>query len=202
MNGSNSLEVTWGRFPNDFRSGNEVRTGLLYKHLGSRDDYYHVHRGNGETSALLANLIPGSMYDLFVGTVNSETLLPGSLAKLRLITVGGIKPVNTTFCSEFYNLTAFPNVFGHKNQADALFHMYTFFPLLETMCSEDLKAFMCLAFLPPYNSSGKVIQKPCRSFCTKVQNRCAYAMNKLNFHWPKELECGKLPPEPPFCFSK
>lgn len=197
------MSIAWKKFSATFSGTSQVKAGLLYKVNGPKTSYIHRDYNISSRVVRLDNLKPGTTYDVFLGSVEqNKTFLPGPFVQLQLKTDIADR-VPTPFCTEYYNFTIFPNVFGDKNEADAIFRLHTFFPLFDTMCSKHLKAFICSAFLPPYDSLSKGPQKPCSSFCSHVFDRCRYAIERLKFKWPDELNCENLLlNENMPCFSK
>ena len=197
ITGYDFTEVQCNSFPIEFSQDLEVQPDVLYKKRSALPDIYTLVGGFNppQTSAIIEALSPNATYDVFVGTVNNVTLLPGSFSTFTVVT-GSIKVFLThaPFCSELYKFTGpYPNVFGDKDQQVALQRMRTFFPLYDTGCSAQLRAFMCSTFLPPYNTSKAASQKPCQSLCQVVRDRCSHAIKELKFKWPVEIDCDKLP---------
>ncbi len=93
-------------------------------------------------------------------------------------------------CQTFYYQTVLPNRFGDNNIAAAKTRMYPFFPLIYTLCSEDLTSYLCSAIFPRYNFG---VQRPCKSTCEKVLQSCSYAISRTKFLWPSEFKCDNYP---------
>ena len=96
-----------------------------------------------------------------------------------------------------YSDTSFttPNVFNHTSQDEAIHHMRTFAPLVTTFCHNDILFFLCMVHIPWYRQepdASPALQPVCRSLCDDVYAQCKFAMDKLNFHWPDEIGCGKF----------
>ena len=123
----------------------------------------------------------------FLKAVLSQTLLKCEPLKSDLC----LTKSNTLL----YNFTGMPNFVGHKNQADAIFQMSVYYPLISTKCSEELQLFLCSTFVPlcSENSPQKLIG-PCKGLCQKVRNQCEPVLVDI-FHvqWPKILDCDKFP---------
>ena len=188
--GEDFLEIKWNRFPEEYKFGATVETSILYRKSGSRVQYQHVQTGKNIFRS--SGLKSSTTYEILVGTVNSKALFPGTWEKIEIKTVSGVEQIKAGFCSSLYNYTKLPNLFGHKTQDKAINSMHTFGPLLNTRCSSDLKALLCSAHLPRYLAKQQTTQPPCQTLCEKVRHRCTYAIRKLNFKWPEELQCSKL----------
>jgi hypothetical protein len=188
--GEDFLEIKWNSFPEEYKFGSTVETGILYKKSGSRVQYQHVH--SAKESLRLNNLNSSTAYEILVVTVNSEAMMPATFHKLEINTVRGVEKIKAGFCSSLYSYTKLPNLFGHKTQDEAINSMHTFAPLLNTDCSSDFKALLCSAHLPRYVAKQQKTQPPCQSLCQRVFHRCSYAMSQLKFKWPEELNCEKL----------
>lgn len=107
----------------------------------------------------------------------------------------------TDQCYSFYRRTTLPNTFGDKSFNNAKSRMHSFFPLVYTLCSEDLIPFLCSVFLPRFNPGINTQQLPCPSVCEQITKSCSYAINRLNLPWPTEMMCAKSDNGPP-CFGK
>ena len=152
-------------------------------------------------SFTLSGLNSSTTYEILVGTVNSNAMYPGTFEEIKLKPAQGVERIKLGFCSSLYNFTKLPNIFGHKTQDEAINSAHKFGPLLDTGCSSDLKALICSAHFPNYLAKSQTTQLPCRSLCERVSDRCSYAIDKLNFLWPKELNCENLPQQES-CYRK
>lgn len=92
-----------------------------------------------------------------------------------------------------YNETVMPNLLNHRNQDDAGLEAHQFFPLVKVKCSPDLKFFLCLLYAPPCSSTLEDPIPPCRSLCTSARLGCEPVLNRFNFAWPENFECGRFP---------
>ena len=66
-------------------------------------------------------------------------------------------PPNNFQCDKFYNFVAFPNLFGHRSQAEAVTVIQMFETLISNMdysCHKYLHYIVCQAFLPRCPNSG------------------------------------------------
>lgn len=90
-------------------------------------------------------------------------------------------PITSTFCQDIeYNVTMFPNMFGHTSQEDATYIVNQFFPLVKVKCSKTLKLFICSLYFPVCNKYNTLL-KPCRSLCIENRKGCEPLMRKFNF---------------------
>lgn len=94
-----------------------------------------------------------------------------------------------------YNMTGMPNFAGHKNQADAIFQMATYFPLISTGCAAELQLFLCSIYVPMCEThSPQKLIGPCRPLCQKVRRQCEPVLVKTFKHnWPDILNCQRFP---------
>ncbi|CAJ1063098.1 uncharacterized protein LOC121513235 isoform X1 [Xyrichtys novacula] len=112
---------------------------------------------------------------------------------------GGIcEPITIPMCQGLsYNLTITPNLLGHVSQRDAVVRMSFFNSFVQTMCSVDIRLFVCTVYAPKC-VAGEV-QKPCRSFCQRAKQSCEGLMRSFGISWPQELQCNAFPDE--MCIS-
>ena len=204
VNGYDFVEVGWGTFPSEFIRNPQLKVQVLYRKRSTAPNsyknlgYYSVN----SRKALIEGLQPSATYDVLVGTVNNVTLLPGPYSKLIIVPGARIYRTKGKFLSAIYSFTGpYPNIFEDVGQYDALKRMQKFLPLYDTFCSENLREFICSAFLPPCVSSKEGLLKPCQSFCQGVHDRCFHAAKRLKLKWPAELDCENMPKTTP-CFSK
>ncbi|XP_054476925.1 uncharacterized protein LOC129109032 [Anoplopoma fimbria] len=65
--------------------------------------------------------------------------------------------------------------------------------LVQTMCSVDIRLFVCMVYAPQC-LAGEV-QRPCRSFCERAKQGCEGLMTGIGVSWPNELQCNSFPEE-------
>lgn len=108
---------------------------------------------------------------------------------------GGIcEPITIPMCQGLsYNQTIVPNLLGHTSQREAASKMSFFNSLVETVCSADIRVFLCRVYTPEC-VAGQV-QRPCRSFCEKAKKDCEGMMAVFGISWPYELQCNTFPEE-------
>ncbi|CAL4114327.1 unnamed protein product, partial [Meganyctiphanes norvegica] len=92
-----------------------------------------------------------------------------------------------------YNYTSMPNQFNHDNQDEAGLEVHQFWPLVEIMCSPDLKFFLCSVYAPICMEDYDKPLPACRSVCERAKAGCAPIMHQYGFGWPERMDCSKLP---------
>ncbi|KAM9308447.1 frizzled-6 [Gastrophryne carolinensis] len=90
-----------------------------------------------------------------------------------------------------YNMTFFPNLLEHYDQAIAAAHMEPFLPLLKLQCSPEVENFLCRAFVPAC-TEPRNIALPCRETCRSVYSDCKNLIDTFGITWPAELNCDRL----------
>ncbi len=112
---------------------------------------------------------------------------------------GGIcEPITIPMCQGLsYNQTITPNLLGHASQRDAVVKMSFFNSIVQSMCSVDIRLFVCMVYAPKC-VAGEV-QRPCRSFCERAKKGCEGSTTSFGISWPDELQCGLFPEE--MCIS-
>ncbi|TDH11279.1 hypothetical protein EPR50_G00059200 [Perca flavescens] len=112
---------------------------------------------------------------------------------------GFCEPITIPMCQGLsYNQTITPNLLGHTSQRDAVVKMSFFNSMVQTMCSVDIRLFVCTVYAPQC-VAGEV-QRPCRSFCERARQGCEGLMNSFGLSWPDELQCNLFPEE--MCISE
>lgn len=108
---------------------------------------------------------------------------------------GGIcEPITIPMCQGLsYNQTIMPNLLGHFSQRDAVVKMSFFNSLVETVCSPDIRVFVCMVYAP--RCVAGEVQRPCRSFCERAKRGCEGLISNLGISWPDELRCDLFPTE-------
>lgn len=89
---------------------------------------------------------------------------------------------------------SFPNLREHQTQSAANEEIRSFYPLVQTRCSNALVHFLCSVYAPVCDYRQSITLKPCRNLCTYVRRTCEPVMNQNGFNWPVHLECGIFPP--------
>ncbi|XP_034467512.1 uncharacterized protein LOC117777094 [Hippoglossus hippoglossus] len=113
---------------------------------------------------------------------------------------GGIcEPITIPMCQGLsYNQTISPNLLGHTSQREAVMKMSFFNSIVQTVCSVDIRLFLCRVYAPQC-VAGEV-QRPCRSFCERAKRGCESLMNSFGVSWPADLQCNLFPEE--VCISE
>lgn len=106
---------------------------------------------------------------------------------------GGVcEPITIPMCQGLaYNQTVTPNLLGHTSQREAVVKMSFFNAMVQSMCSVDIRLFVCTVYAPQC-SAGEV-QRPCRSFCERAKRGCEGLMTSFGVSWPDELQCNAFP---------
>lgn len=92
-----------------------------------------------------------------------------------------------------YKNTSMPNQFNHDTQEEAGLEVHQFWPLVEIMCSPDLKFFLCSVYAPICIEDYDKPLPACRSVCERAKAGCAPIMHQYGFAWPERMDCSKLP---------
>lgn len=92
-----------------------------------------------------------------------------------------------------YNTTSMPNQFNHDSQEEAGLEVHQFWPLVEILCSPDLKFFLCSVYAPICIDDYDKPLPACRSVCERAKAGCAPIMHQYGFEWPERMDCSKLP---------
>ncbi|XP_072048867.1 uncharacterized protein [Amphiura filiformis] len=107
-------------------------------------------------------------------------------------------------CKAYSNYTILPNYYGHVSLQDAELSSYVFIPLLQSNCSQTalLRQIVCSLHFPSSSctnggSSGSIVSpvilQPCKEVCDIVMEECGPYIEDLEFQWPREVTCDKLP---------
>ncbi|OUC47919.1 fz domain protein, partial [Trichinella nativa] len=90
-------------------------------------------------------------------------------------------------------MTQMPNQFNHQTQEEAGMEVHQFWPLVEIICSPDLRFFQCSMYTPICIADYPKPLPACRSVCERARAGCAPLMRQYGFEWPLNLDCDKLP---------
>ncbi|KAL1451793.1 hypothetical protein WDU94_006139 [Cyamophila willieti] len=118
--------------------------------------------------------------------------------------------VQLSFCKGAlsYNLTAYPNIFGHQNIKEVENDMIAFRELVDAECFQHTYEFVCQVLQPSCSKSSPEDQVylPCRQFCNDFWVGCG---NRLPARFKEALNCFRFPqhshvgsmcsPKPPSC---
>ncbi|XP_070692085.1 atrial natriuretic peptide-converting enzyme-like [Pempheris klunzingeri] len=113
---------------------------------------------------------------------------------------GGIcEPITIPMCQDLsYNQTITPNLLGHTSQREAGVKMSFFNSIVQTVCSVDIRLFVCMVYAP--RCVAGEVQRPCRSFCERAKQGCERLMTSFGVSWPDDLQCHSFPEE--MCISE
>ncbi|XP_011603551.2 uncharacterized protein [Takifugu rubripes] len=102
------------------------------------------------------------------------------------------EPITVPLCQGLpYNQTITPNLLGHTSQREAMMKMSFFNGIVQTVCSEDIRLFLCMVYVPRCVEGG--IQRPCRALCEGAKQGCEGLMASFGVSWPDELHCDAFP---------
>ncbi|XP_047484254.1 frizzled-5-like [Penaeus chinensis] len=138
-------------------------------------------------SAMMRNSVFLSSFVLLVVTLVGAT--DGETAK-----ESRCEEITIPMCRDIgYNNTSMPNQFNHDSQDEAGLEVHQFWPLVEIMCSTDLKFFLCSVYAPICIDDYEKPLPACRSVCERAKAGCAPIMHQYGFAWPERMDCSKLP---------
>ncbi|GAA6217176.1 uncharacterized protein LOC109641343 [Lates japonicus] len=127
-------------------------------------------------------------------SLRCDTFTTESCENYGVSSSGGIcEPITIPMCQGLsYNQTITPNLLGHTSQREAVMKMSFFNSIMQTMCSVDIRLFLCRVYAPQC-VAGEV-QRPCRSFCERAKQGCE-GLSSFGVSWPDELNCKAFPEE-------
>uniref|UniRef100_A0A3Q4AB92 Frizzled-3 n=1 Tax=Mola mola TaxID=94237 RepID=A0A3Q4AB92_MOLML len=103
------------------------------------------------------------------------------------------EPIRLRMCQDLpYNTTFMPNLLNHYDQQTAALAMEPFHPMVNLVCSTDLKMFLCALYAPVCIVYGQV-SMPCRSLCQRAKDECHKLMEIFGVAWPEDMECSRFP---------
>lgn len=106
------------------------------------------------------------------------------------------EPIRIEMCRNIgYNETSMPNLVGNELQSEAEYTLQTFSPLIEYVCSSQLKLFLCATYVPMCTPKVPVPIGPCRTLCESVRSRCHPVLQGFGYPWPPALDCNRFPKE-------
>ncbi|KAL9878571.1 frizzled 4 isoform 1-T11 [Glossina fuscipes fuscipes] len=106
------------------------------------------------------------------------------------------EPIRIEMCRNIgYNETSMPNLVGNELQSEVEYTLQTFSPLIEYVCSSQLKLFLCATYVPMCTPKVTEAIGPCRSLCESVRARCYPVLQGFGFPWPPALDCSLFPKE-------
>ncbi|XP_075906257.1 frizzled-3-like isoform X2 [Nelusetta ayraudi] len=103
------------------------------------------------------------------------------------------EPIRLRMCQDLpYNTTFMPNLLNHYDQQTAALAMEPFHPMVNLVCSPDLRMFLCALYAPVCVVYGQV-SMPCRSLCQRARDECHKLMEIFDVPWPEDMECSRFP---------
>ncbi|KAM3877374.1 frizzled-3b [Diretmus argenteus] len=103
------------------------------------------------------------------------------------------EPIGLRMCQDLpYNTTFMPNLLNHYDQQTAALAMEPFHPMVNLVCSAELRMFLCALYAPVCTEYGRV-SMPCRSLCLRAKDDCHKLMEVFGVPWPDEMECSRFP---------
>lgn len=128
-------------------------------------------------------------------SLNCEAYTTDSCTNFGISSTGKMcEPLTIPMCEGLsYNQTLTPNLLGHQNQKEAAIKMSFFDALVKTVCSVDIRLFVCSVYAP--RCMAGEVQRPCRSLCQRARQGCESLMISFGVSWPEELQCDSFPEE-------
>ncbi|XP_061523435.1 frizzled-3-like isoform X1 [Phycodurus eques] len=103
------------------------------------------------------------------------------------------EPIRLRMCQDLpYNTTFMPNLLSHYDQQTAALAMEPFHPVVNLVCSPDLRMFLCALYAPVCVVYGRV-SVPCRALCQRAKGDCQRLMEIFGLTWPDDMECSRFP---------
>nr|XP_061796049.1 frizzled-3-like [Nerophis lumbriciformis] len=103
------------------------------------------------------------------------------------------EPIRLRMCQDLpYNTTFMPNLLNHYDQQTAALAMEPFHPIVNLVCSPDLRMFLCALYAPVCVVYGQV-SMPCRALCQRSKQDCERLMEIFGLIWPDDMECSRFP---------
>lgn len=103
------------------------------------------------------------------------------------------EPIRLRMCQDLpYNTTFMPNLLNHYDQQTAALAMEPFHPMVNLVCSADLRMFLCALYAPVCTEYGRV-SMPCRGLCQRAKDECDRLMEIFGLSWPEDMECSRFP---------
>uniref|UniRef100_A0A3Q2PWP7 Frizzled-3 n=1 Tax=Fundulus heteroclitus TaxID=8078 RepID=A0A3Q2PWP7_FUNHE len=103
------------------------------------------------------------------------------------------EPIRLRMCQDLpYNTTFMPNLLNHYDQQTAALAMEPFHPMVNLVCSADLRMFLCALYAPVCTEYGR-LSMPCRSICQRAKDECHKLMEIFGVAWPDDMECSRFP---------
>ncbi|KAF7211770.1 frizzled-3b isoform X1 [Nothobranchius furzeri] len=103
------------------------------------------------------------------------------------------EPIRLRMCQDLpYNTTFMPNLLNHYDQQTAALAMEPFHPMVNLVCSADLRMFLCALYAPVCTEYGR-LSMPCRSICQRAKGECHKLMEVFGVAWPDDMECSRFP---------
>lgn len=104
------------------------------------------------------------------------------------------EPIRIEMCRNIgYNETSMPNFVGNELQSEVEYTLQSFRPLIEYVCSSQLRLFLCATYVPMCTTKVSVPIGPCRTLCENVRSRCHPVLQEFGYPWPPALDCNLFP---------
>lgn len=197
----------------------------LIVHFDIKIDPSYVHIKATDLEAILANEISVQESLFFKNlTIDSKslevkpsnvlpqittTVEPTSLVSEAVVTQSPYvprkcAPVHLKYCDNLpYNITTYPNVFGHGSVKEVRENVISFRELVDAECYRHAYDFVCQLLQPACKKGDKEDEMilPCRSFCREFLAGCG---SRLNEKVKGLIDCGRFPEvsSREMCYSK
>ncbi|XP_020794626.2 frizzled-3-like [Boleophthalmus pectinirostris] len=103
------------------------------------------------------------------------------------------EPIRLRMCQDLpYNTTFMPNLLNHYDQQTAALAMEPFHPLVNLVCSSELRMFLCALYAPVCTEYGRV-SLPCQGICQRAKDECSKLMEIFGLTWPEDMDCSRFP---------
>lgn len=153
----------------------------------------HVYIYVSECALTSSTLFPTCMTDLITTLSSWFPLLLGySIGNMKCVGVckRALRPLydyDSLYCT---------SQFKHKLKALSLYFSLPvsppqpFHPMVNLVCSSDLRMFLCALYAPVCIEYGRV-SMPCRSLCQRAKDECHKLMEIFGVAWPDDMECSR-----------
>lgn len=104
------------------------------------------------------------------------------------------EPIKIKYCRSIgYNLTTYPNFFGHSNNKEVELDLISFREMVDAECFRQAFDFICRLLQPPCEIINEREPQPgvvCREYCQAFWNSCS---DRLPERLKKYLDCERYP---------
>ncbi|XP_050533482.1 atrial natriuretic peptide-converting enzyme [Daktulosphaira vitifoliae] len=151
------------------------------------------------------NIIPGSLHIKHVTnsalfSTKSSTIAPDYVSSTEFYPTTPIPrkctPIKLNLCNSIleYNMTSYPNHFGHKNLDDVQNDLIAFRDLVDAECYQRTLDLVCQLLQPACQSNENSMQDemllPCRHSCRLFMSGCGY---RVPLKLLEGFDCSKFP---------